>query len=298
MNKIGELQEKFLSGYFGEEFQCNITNSQEQIAAFIVKYDRKRKDIEIRDSNDHVLISGFGPYINDDFQQILTQIQNGEKQVEFKEPVISELFPEITLVSEVAIFEDFNWCKGTFIFENGKIDVYSIDSKNYDTKSQLLAIYPNLISIEDVGKIGLDKQLISKDTFLKHKLKYGFHDHWDLKESHVNLWISVFEEMVENTVVKDFETCIDIVEDFKYFHLYKDKYINSYSKLAKKLLGDHLDWDENNIQKRAYLDKNQDDETAMKNFLLKEGWYVSSKGRAFYLDNEDLTNKTKIYTQI
>lgn len=288
MKKTDVLKEKFLFGYLGEEFQCNVTNSQEQIAAFIFKYGMKRKDIEIRDSHDNVLISGFGPYISDNFQKMLTQIQNGEKQVEFKEPVLSELFLEMNLVSEVAIYEDFNWCKGTFIFEDGKIDVYSIDSKNYDSKSQLLAVYPNLISIEDVGKIGLDKQLISKDTFLKHKLKYALHNHWDLKESHINLWISVFEEMIDNNVVKDLETCLDIVEDFEYIP-YKDKYIDSYSTLVKKLLGDHGDWDETNIQERAYLDKNQDDETAMKNFLLKEGWYVSSKGRAFYFNKEDLT---------
>ena len=144
--------------------------------------------------------------------------------------------------------------------------------------------------MRDANKIGLDKGFISKETFLINQLRYALFECWDINDSEVNSWISTFEELVENKIVKNIETCIDIVEHDRYFNRYED--VDSYSSLAGELLNDDCLWeDDDSEEERNYLEENRDNEPIIKKHLLKGGWYVSSEDMAIGLDDETLTNE-------
>ena len=298
MKKLGKMNEEFLKGFVKGEFRCNVTNTQEQIAAFIFKYGKEGNDVEIKDSNDDTLISSFGPYINkcedqdylmNGFQQLMTSLQCGEKEIEFKEPVLSELFPDMELVSGVAAYVEESYCMVTIIFENGKLDLFHIDSKYYYTKPQLLKEYPHAISCRDTNKIGLEKGLISKETFFNNQLKYALYECWEISDSDIENWISTFEELVKNNIVKDMETCVKIVETDQYFNRYDE--IEDYSELAQCMITDDVIWDDDNDEDYLFLKEHQYEESVVKEFLLNDGWFISSNGIAIGLSEEVLSKK-------
>lgn len=97
-NRIGGLKEDYLSGYVNKEFVNYVTNTPEQIGAFIMAYGLKG-DIEFTDYFNNAVVTTMRIFLNKCcdqnyllkyLQPIMIKLQTGELEIEYVIPNIED----------------------------------------------------------------------------------------------------------------------------------------------------------------------------------------------------------------